>query len=271
MATDEGRKQLVRYIEDTYALESHLVQVLSDHAKDAQDEPMIRQKIEQHLRETELHRDRMEQRLNALGESKPGVKTSISNILGQMIGGMSGARGTALARNARDEYVSEHLEIAQYLQLITVAQAMGDLDTVRAAQLNLRDEVAMQQWLMQHMPEATLKSLAKEGVQLPAGAMQGAQNIFSDLGLGTFGGQPQTVGMGQQGYDVGQPSGLGTGQPGYGAGTGQQGYGTGQPGMGTGQPGYGTGQPGARQQPNYGDRQGPVTRDTPDQPPPVIP
>ncbi|HEU5199331.1 MAG TPA: DUF892 family protein [Ktedonobacterales bacterium] len=256
MATDDGRRQLVRYIEDTYALESHLVQVLSDYVRDAQDEPVIRQKIEQHLRETELHRDRMEQRLNALGESKPGIKTSISNILGQMMGSIAGSRGTGLAKNARDEYVSEQMEIAQYVQLITVAQAMGDMDTVRAAQLNLRDEMNMQQWLVQHLPEVTLRSLEKEGVQLPAGAMQNAQNIFSEVGLGT-GGQPQPAGMGQpgysagtqQGYDVGQPSGMGMGQPG-------------QPGMG---------QPGIRQQPGYEERQGPVTPGTPEQPPPVHP
>jgi ferritin-like metal-binding protein YciE len=255
MAADDGRRQLVKYIEDTYALESHLVQVLSDHVKDAQDEPMIRQKIEQHLRETELHRDRMEQRLNALGESKPGMKTSISNILGQMMGSIAGARGAGLAKNARDEYVSECMEVAQYLQLITVAQAMGDMDTVRAAQLNLHDEIGMQQWLAQHIPEVTLKSLEKEGVQLPAGAMQNAQNIFSQVGLGTFGGQPQPIGTGQPGYDVGQPSGLGA-RP---------------PGVDTGQPGMGTGQPGIQQQPGFGEQQGPVTPGTPEQPPIITP
>ncbi len=193
-AGDAGRKQLVKFIEDAYSMESHLVQVLSEHAKDAQHEPMIRQKIEQHLRETEMHRDRMEQRLNALGASKPGMKAAITSMMGQLLGSLAGVRSNALARNARDEYVSEHLEIASYLELITLAQALGDLDTVRAAQLNLRDEIAMQQWLVQHLPEVTLKSLQQEGVQLPAGAMQNAQNIFADLGLGIFGAQQPTYG-----------------------------------------------------------------------------
>jgi ferritin-like metal-binding protein YciE len=81
MAADTtGRKQLIGYIEDMYVLESHLVQVLQDHAKDAQDVPQVRQKIEQHLRETEMHRDRLEQRLNALGAGKPGFKSSMSSV-----------------------------------------------------------------------------------------------------------------------------------------------------------------------------------------------
>ena len=263
MAIDNGRRALVKALEDAYAMEAHMVEVLEDHAKDDQAEPMYRQGIERHLRQTEQHRDRIEQRLNALGESKPVVKGGLSSILGQMMGGVSGARQASLAKNARDDYASEHMEIASYVELITLAQALGDQDTVRTAQLNLRDEVEMQQWVMQNLPQLTVKSLEKEGVRLPVGATQSVQNIFSDLGIGIFGGQPQTMGTGQQrtaagtqpGYDVGQPSGMGTGQPGYG----------------TGQPGYGTSDPGLGRTPGYSDREGPVTRDTPDRPPNVIP
>src|SRR5579883_3467567 len=172
--TEDTRKKLIGYVEDIYALESHLVQVLQDHLKDAQNVPMFQQKIEQHLRETELHRDRMEQRLNALGGSKPGLKTTMTNILGQMLGGLAGTRADTLVKNARDDYASEHLEIASYVELITLAQSVGDVDTVRAAQLNLRDEVAFQQWLIQHLPEAMVQSV---------------QNIFADAGIGTFGAQ----------------------------------------------------------------------------------
>ncbi len=198
MANDESRKRLVQCLEDVYALESHLVQALNDHAKDAQDEPMIRQQIEQHLRETELHRDRIEQRLNALGGSKPGFKAAVANVLGQMLGGAAGARPNALAKNARDEYASEQMEIACYVELITLAQVVGDQDTMRTAQLNLRDEMAMQQWLIEHMPEVTLKGLQREGIQVPAGVLPATQGIFAGMGLGTLGGQQPPYGAPQQ-------------------------------------------------------------------------
>jgi ferritin-like metal-binding protein YciE len=190
MANGDGRSQLIKYLEDVYVLESHLVQVLNDHARDAQNEPMIRQKIEQHLHETELHRDRIEQRLNALGAGKPGFKATVSNIIGQMIGSIAGSRTNTLAKNARDDYTSEQLEMASYVELITVAQAVGDNDTVRTAQLNLRDEVEMQQWLLQNLPEITLKGLQQEGVQVPANSLQAAQDIFADVGVGGFGAPP---------------------------------------------------------------------------------
>ncbi|HEY7349362.1 MAG TPA: DUF892 family protein [Ktedonobacterales bacterium] len=189
MANGDSRKLLVKSLEDVYALEAHLVQMFSDHVKDAQDEPQIRQKIEQHLRETELHRDRIEQRLNALGGSKPGLKTTVSSVIGQVLGGIGGSRASTLAKNAREEYASEHLEIAAYIELITLAQTLGDQDTVRTAQLNLRDEVSMEQWLVERLPEATLKSLQREGVQVPADALPATQSLIANMGLGAFGGQ----------------------------------------------------------------------------------
>ncbi len=203
----ESRKLLVKCLEDVYALEAHLAQVLGDHAKDAQDEPLLRQKIEQHLRETELHRDRIEQRLNALGQGKPGFKAAMTNVMGQVMGAAGGGRANPLAKNARDEYASEQLEIASYIELITLAQAVGDSETAQTAQLNLRDEVAMQQWLVQHLPEVTLKGLQREGVQVSANVLPTVQQVFADSGLGSFGGQQQPYGA------VQPPPYQGTAQP----------------------------------------------------------
>jgi ferritin-like metal-binding protein YciE len=189
MTNTDGRRLLVKCLEDVYALESHLVQTLGNHAKDAQDFPQFRQKIEQHQRETELHRDRIEQRLNALGGSKPGFKAAVTNVVGQALSAAAGSHVNTLVKNACEEYASEHLEMASYVELITVAQSLGDMETVRTAQLNLRDETSMQQWLIQHLPEVTLQALQREGVPVPSNAQLATQNVLSDVGLGGFGGQ----------------------------------------------------------------------------------
>jgi len=258
MAIDHGRRVLIKALEDAYIMEAHLVQVLGEHAKDAEHDPLLRQKIEQHLRETEMHRDRLEQRLTALGAGKPAVKASVSSMIGQVLGGLAGARQTSLAKNVRDDYASEHLEIATYLELITLAQAVGDQDTVRAAQLNLRDELAMEQWLTQQLPEATLKSLEQEGVQVPGNALVNAQHILADAGMGAAGGQP--------GYGVGQQPMTGQQTPGVGRQpmTGQQAGG--QPGYTSGQQGYASGQ-----QSHGPGTQPPPEVFPPDQPPVVNP
>jgi ferritin-like metal-binding protein YciE len=160
---DQIRDKLLPHIQNAYALENQLVETLEHHANEAADMPQMRSMILQHLEETKQHRARIEQRLNAYGEKPSAVKDLGSSLMGNMMGAMSGMRADQLARIARDEYVSEHMEIAAYTLLITTAQAFGDMETVEAAQLNLQDEVAMQQRLLENMPQVCLFNLQQEG------------------------------------------------------------------------------------------------------------
>jgi ferritin-like metal-binding protein YciE len=171
----DQRHKLVAYIQDAYALENQIVQVLEQHAKQAADFPQIQAQIQRHLEETKQHRARMEARLQAYGEQPSAIKDMGSTLMGGMAGAMAGLRPDTLARNARDEYVTEHLEIAAYVLLITSARAFGDEETVQAAEMNLRDEIAMQQWLAQNLPLVCLLTLQQEGLTISPAAQQFAQ------------------------------------------------------------------------------------------------
>lgn len=173
------QEKLVKYIEDAYALENHLVETLRKHAEQAQEFPAIQAKIRQHLAETEQHRQRMADRLAAFNRKPSAIKGALSAVMGNTVGVVSGARPDVMAMNARDEYVTEHLEIASYTLLIAIARAFGDEVTVQACELNLRDEIVMQQWLAQHLPEAALLSLQQDGIAVPQMAWQFAEQAQS--------------------------------------------------------------------------------------------
>jgi ferritin-like metal-binding protein YciE len=171
MQTDEKLKdKLVKYIEDAYAMEHQIVQTLQRHVDQAKDFPTVQQRIREHLAATEQHKQRMEDRMKAYGKSPSGMKEALSGFMGTTIGAMGGSRTDTLAMDARDEYVTEHLEISSYTLLITIARAYGDEETVRACELNLRDEIEMQSWLAQHLPEAALLSLQQDGITIPQAA-----------------------------------------------------------------------------------------------------
>ncbi len=159
--------KLISYLQDMYALEDHLVQVLGEHAQDAADVPVVQQHIEQHLEETQQHRERIKTCLQSYGKQPNGVKSALTGLLGKLTGVFSGARSDVLAMNARDEYVAENFEIASYAMLIATAQALGDQKTVQAAQLNLADEVRVAKWLECHTAEAALVSLQMDGIAIP--------------------------------------------------------------------------------------------------------
>ncbi len=185
---DKVRDKLLDQLDDVYSMENQMVEALEKQVDQTKDFPTVQAKIRQHLAETEQHRQRIEGRLSAYNKKPPAIKGMLSGIMGNIQGLRSGVRGDALAQTARDDYMLEHFEIASYTLLITLARAFGDEETVRACELNLRDEVAMQQWLAQHLPEAELLSLQKDGITIPQQAWQFAQQTQTTgiQGLLTF-------------------------------------------------------------------------------------
>ncbi len=170
--------KLVSYIQDAYAMENQIVQTLEQHAKQAADHPDIQAKINEHLEQTKQHRARMEQCLQTYGQTPSTMKGALTNMMGNAVGMVSGVRPDVLAMNARDEYVTEHMEIAAYAMLMATAKAFGDDTTLRAAEQNMRDEVAMQQWLAQRAGEVALMSLQQDGIAIPESAWQFARQTL---------------------------------------------------------------------------------------------
>ncbi len=169
------QKKLVTYIQDAYALENQIVQVLEGHVKDADKHPDVQQMIQMHLDETKQHRQRMEECLNAYGEKPSAIKSMGANMMGGLLGAVSGGRTDTLAKNARDEYVTEHMEIAAYEMLITTAAAAGDQNTIQACQMNLADEVRMAKLLEKNMPRVVLLGYQDDGIQAPSGSWSQAE------------------------------------------------------------------------------------------------
>ena len=160
---EQIRTKLLPHIQNAYALENQVAEALERHRDEAAGIPEMQAKIQEHFEVTKQHRERIVQRLQAYGETPSVIKDLGSSLMGNMMGAMAGMRPDTMSRMARDEYVSEHLEIAAYTLLITTAQALGDMETVRIAEQNLQDEIEMQQWLLSHMPQVCLYDLQQEG------------------------------------------------------------------------------------------------------------
>jgi len=176
MPQDEKlREKLITYLQDMHAVENHLVEVLGKQVQETSDAPLFQMKIQEHLEQTKQHRTRLEACLSRYSTKPSGGKSALTNILGSLQGVLSGTRPDALAMSVRDDYVSENFEIASYIMLIATAQAFGDQETVNACQLNLHDEVITAKWLEQHVGQAALLSLQKDGIPIAADTIQQEQ------------------------------------------------------------------------------------------------
>lgn len=204
---DNLRDKMITYLQDAYAMEHQIIQMLEGQVKDTQKYPQIQARIQQHLDETHTHEQRMADRLSAYNEKPSTTKSIGSNLMGSMVGAAAGGRTDALAKAARDDYMTEHLEIAAYGALISTAQAFGDTATIQAAQANLRDEVRMAHWLEQHIAEAVVYSFQEDGIAIDKSQIPSIQGVVTQSmqqarsglsGMGMADNMPAATGLGRQ-------------------------------------------------------------------------
>lgn len=181
MANNDLRDKLVTYLQDAYAMENEIADILDKHAKDANGFPDIQNLILRHLDETKQHRQRMEDRLNAYNEKPSGVKGATTSVMGNVMGMISGSRTDTLAKNTRDDYTTEHSEIAAYGLLIATAQTYGDTATIQACEMNLRDEVRMASLLEQQFPRVALICLQQDHIDVPQPMFQQTQATWRQI------------------------------------------------------------------------------------------
>ena len=163
MASEELRNQLVKHIDEAYAMEQNVLRMLDGMIETTED-PEIKEELRQHKLETEQHAERMQQRLEANGAS-PSMLREAGGIAGALMKSVADvARPEKAGRNARDGYTTEHLEIAAYQLLERVAQRADDEETAQAARENRADEEAMAKKLDKHWDRFVELSLKEQGV-----------------------------------------------------------------------------------------------------------
>jgi ferritin-like metal-binding protein YciE len=79
-------------------------------------------------------------------------------------------RGDKAAKNARDGFATEHLEIAAYHLLESLARAAGDERTVEIARHNRREEEEMAREIARTWDRVVELTLQENDIRVPAAA-----------------------------------------------------------------------------------------------------
>jgi ferritin-like metal-binding protein YciE len=178
--------KLVQWLNEAHAKEAELEADLGAHIALTQ-KASYKKRLQQHLTETRGHKRRVASRIKQLGGGTaaglqlPGVPSAVGEVAGKAVSAVKGQVGAARAavtsqpethlRNAQEELREEHVEIALYSRIITLAEAVGDRETAQLAKAIRREEERMAKFL-----DAELTRLVKELVraEIPRNERAGA-------------------------------------------------------------------------------------------------
>lgn len=157
--------KLCSYIEDAYAMEKNVLSMLKSMIVNTSD-AQIKADLEEHEKETERHISSLEERLEAHGRKAGGVAKEIPAMLGSLVKGLQDTvRSDKPGKNARDGFVTEHLEIAAYELLERLADRAGDKETAQVAARNKRDEERMAQKIASNWDKFLDLTLEEAGIE----------------------------------------------------------------------------------------------------------
>jgi ferritin-like metal-binding protein YciE len=125
MPDDKLQQKLVDYVQDVHAMEQNVSTMLTSMISTT-DDPQITEMLKHHKEETEEHERRLRERLDAMGGGTSTTKAvgGIGAALFKGVGDM--ARTDKPGKNARDSFMTEHMEIAAYQLLERLAKRAGD-------------------------------------------------------------------------------------------------------------------------------------------------
>jgi ferritin-like metal-binding protein YciE len=163
--------KLVQYLNEAFGKERQLEQALQAHIG-LTTRPNYRKRLEEHLRETKRHGDRVERRIKQLGGSAetmslPGPDAfteaaeagmSVANRALELARGpLHAVRGTSeqekMLKNAKTEFSEEAEEIATYTAIEELAGTVGDKETAKLAKEIRREEERMASFLQKLIPQ----------------------------------------------------------------------------------------------------------------------
>lgn len=184
----ERESKLIQYLNEAYAKEQELVTSLQAHIS-MTTRDSYKKRLKDHLKETKAQAKGLQRRIKQLGgkaetvdlpgpdvvaETASKAQAAAQKAVAAAKGPLHMVRGTGEAekmlKNAKTEFWNEADEIANYIAIETLAEAVGDKDTVKLAREFRRQEERMAKFL-----EKTIGQLTKEVVrdEIPAAQRNG--------------------------------------------------------------------------------------------------
>ena len=157
---EDTKKQLLRYLNDSYAAEVGGVASLKDLSALATD-PALKQAVDEHIAVTQSQADRISARILALGGDKSEPKGLLNEVLAKASGlvNVFHSHEDKQTQDTIKAFAFEHFEIGAYTSLYAYADAIGDSETAQLAQTIIGEEQMAGERLLRLIPQLATQAL----------------------------------------------------------------------------------------------------------------
>ena len=164
MMNQSGRAQeiFVTGLRNAHALESQATQIMQRQVERYENYPELSARLQQHIGETRVQQQRLEEILNSLGESHSTLKDMALGFVGNLATIGHAFAPDEVLKNSFANLAFENFEIASYKSLITVAEASGHAVAMAPLEASLKEEQSMARWMDEHLRDITLRFLSLE-------------------------------------------------------------------------------------------------------------
>jgi len=162
MTTNTARDTFIVGLRNAHAMEIQARELMERQSERLDEYPEVKAKVSMHLQETNEQLRRLEQCLEACGESTSSVKDTTQSVAANLTAMMHAMAGDEILKNTFANNAFENFEIAAYKSLLALCQAAG-MDQARAPLLqSLQEEERMADWIDGNVEKVTMEYLQRQ-------------------------------------------------------------------------------------------------------------
>jgi ferritin-like metal-binding protein YciE len=160
--TKTARDLFVVGLRNAHAMEVQARELMERQSERLDDYPEVKSKVSAHLQETNEQLRRLEQCLEACGESTSSLKDTTQSFAANMQAMMHSMAGDEILKNTFANEAFENFEIAAYKSLLTLCRAAGVDQATTPLEQSLKEEQRMASWIDSNVEKITMDYLQHE-------------------------------------------------------------------------------------------------------------
>jgi ferritin-like metal-binding protein YciE len=160
--TTSAKQIFITGLRNAHAMETQAREMMERQSERLDDYPDVKQKVRQHLAETQTQLGRLEECLKSCGESTSTMKDTAQSFMGNLAAMAHAVAPDEILKNTFANNAFEHYEIAAYKSLLALCSAANAANCRPLLEANLREEEAMAKWVDQNVEKVTASYLTRE-------------------------------------------------------------------------------------------------------------